>query len=146
MFGSANHTDGRVLVNNQHRVCKRRGAYLSLQWHCNGHDGISNHQPYDCLLNRLFSRWSKTTSKLGFTGLCEGNSPMTGEFPAQRASNAEKCFHLMTSSFYAPYATGNHHHAFQLLSHSKNKSHMSDFIKNNSLANTISTLHTVWIQ
>ena len=23
------------------------------------------------------------------TGLCEGNSPMTGEFPAQRASNAE---------------------------------------------------------
>ena len=31
----------------------------------------------------------KKTSKLRVTGLCEGNSPMTGEFPAQRASNAE---------------------------------------------------------
>ena len=28
-------------------------------------------------------------SKLHITGLCEGNSPVTGEFPAQRASNAE---------------------------------------------------------
>ena len=27
--------------------------------------------------------------KLRVTGLCEGNSPMTGEFPAQRASNAD---------------------------------------------------------
>ena len=29
------------------------------------------------------------TSKLRVTGLCDGNSPVTGEFPAQRASNAE---------------------------------------------------------
>ena len=29
------------------------------------------------------------TSKLRVTGLCEGNSPVTGEFPAQIASNAE---------------------------------------------------------
>ena len=29
------------------------------------------------------------TSKLHVTGLCEGNSPVTGEFPAQRASNTE---------------------------------------------------------
>ena len=34
-------------------------------------------------------RRSKKTSKLCVTGLCEGNSPVTGEFPAQRASNAE---------------------------------------------------------
>ena len=34
-------------------------------------------------------RRSKKTSKLWVTGLCEGNSPVTGEFPAQRASNAE---------------------------------------------------------
>ena len=27
-------------------------------------------------------------SKLSVTGLCDGNSPVTGEFPAQRASNA----------------------------------------------------------
>ena len=32
---------------------------------------------------------SKKTSKLRVTGLCAGNSPVTGEFPAQRASNAE---------------------------------------------------------
>ena len=32
---------------------------------------------------------SKKTSKLRVTGLCEENSPLTGEFPAQRASNAE---------------------------------------------------------
>ena len=31
----------------------------------------------------------KDTSKLRVTGLCVGNSPVTGEFPAQMASNAE---------------------------------------------------------
>ena len=31
---------------------------------------------------------SKKTSKLRVTGLCEGNSPVAGEFPAQRVSNA----------------------------------------------------------
>ena len=34
------------------------------------------------------SRFFKT-SKLRVTDLCEGNSPVTGEFPAQRANNAE---------------------------------------------------------
>ena len=32
---------------------------------------------------------SKKTSKLRVTGLCEVNSPVTSEFPTQRASNAE---------------------------------------------------------
>ena len=50
---------------------------------------VSNHQPHDCLLNHLFRRRSKKTSKLRVAGLCVGNSPVTGEFPAQRASNAE---------------------------------------------------------
>ena len=61
----------------------------TLQWCHNEHHGISNHQPHDCLLNLLFRRRSKKTSKLHVTGLCEGNSPMTGEFRAQRASNTE---------------------------------------------------------
>ena len=61
----------------------------SLQWRHNGHDNVSNHQPYDCLLNRLFRRRWKKTSKPRVTGLCVGNSPETGEFPAQMASNAE---------------------------------------------------------
>ena len=54
-------------------------------------DGFSNHQSHDCLLNRLFRRRSKKTSKLRVTGLCAGNSPGTGEFSAQMASNAEMC-------------------------------------------------------
>ena len=61
----------------------------TLRWRHNGRDSVSNHQPHDCLLNRLFRRRSKKTSKLCVTGLCEGNSPGTGEFPAQMASNAE---------------------------------------------------------
>ena len=32
------------------------------------------------------------TSKLRVIGLCAGNSPATGKFPAQMASNAEKMF------------------------------------------------------
>ena len=35
-------------------------------------DGASNHLRLDCLLNRLFRRRSKKTSKLRVTGLCEG--------------------------------------------------------------------------
>ena len=62
-------------------------SYLILSY--NGHDGVSNHQPHDCLLSRLFRRRWKKTSKLRVTGLCEWNSPVVGEFPAQMASNVE---------------------------------------------------------
>ena len=41
------------------------------------------------LLNRLFRRRSQKISKLYVIGLCEGNSPVSGEFPAQRTSYAE---------------------------------------------------------
>ena len=41
----------------------------------------SNHRHLDCLLNPLFRHGSKKTSKLRVTGLCEGNSLVTGEFP-----------------------------------------------------------------
>ena len=61
---------------------------LSLQWRHNERDGVSNHRCLECLLNRVFWRRSKT-SKLPVTDLREGNSPVTGEFPTQRASNAE---------------------------------------------------------
>ena len=62
---------------------------VALQWRHNDHDGVSNHQPHGCLLNRLFGRRSKKNIKAPrqwplcreFTG--------AGEFPAQRASNAE---------------------------------------------------------
>ena len=62
---------------------------ITLRWRHNEHDGVSNHEPLDCLLKCLFRRTSKKTPKLRVTGLCEGIAPVTGEFPAQRASNAE---------------------------------------------------------
>ena len=68
---------------------------VTLQWRHNERDSVSYHQPHDCLLNRLFRRRSKKTSKLRVTGLCAGNSPGTvGQWRG-------KCFHLMTSSWNA---------------------------------------------
>ena len=47
--------------------------FAASRWRHTGRDGVSNHQPHYCLLNRL----------------CAGNSWVSGEFPAQMASNAE---------------------------------------------------------
>ena len=66
-----------------------RGGGGVIKWRHNGYDGVSNHQPHHCLLNRLFGRRSKKASKFCATGICAGNSPVTREFPAQMASNAE---------------------------------------------------------
>ena len=70
------------------RTLIRRDRH-SLQWRHDERDGVSIHQPHNCLLKRLFRRRSKKTPKLRVTGFCVGNSQVTGEFPAQRASNAE---------------------------------------------------------
>ena len=52
-----------------------RSCQSLLQWRHNGRDNVSNHHPHDCLLNRLFRRRSKKTSKLRVTDLCVGSSP-----------------------------------------------------------------------
>ena len=82
-----------IVWNIQYRLsiyCKLLcNLLLSLQWRYTGRDGVSNQQPHHCLLNRLFRHRSKKTSKPRVTGLGAGNSPVTGEFPAQIASNAE---------------------------------------------------------
>ena len=62
---------------------------ITLRWRHNEWDGVSNHQPHDYLLNRLSGRRSKKTPKPRVTGLYAGNSPGTGELPAQMASYAE---------------------------------------------------------
>ena len=67
-------------------LCQQTWA---LQWRHNGRDCVSNRQRLVCLLSRLFRRRSKKISKLRDTGLGEENSPMTGEFPAQMACNAQ---------------------------------------------------------
>ena len=59
----------------RHRA--HHGVTIALQWRHNEHDGVSNHQPHDFLLNRLFRRRWEKTSKLCVTGFCEGNSPVT---------------------------------------------------------------------
>ena len=41
----------------------------------NDHGSVSYHQPHGCLLNRLFGRRTKKTSKLRVTAHCAGNSP-----------------------------------------------------------------------
>ena len=62
---------------------------VTLQWRRNEHNGVSNHQPHDCLVNCLFRCKSKKTSKRRVTGLGEGNPPLTDGFPSQRASYSE---------------------------------------------------------
>ena len=91
-------------------VCVSRPDFNanSLRWRHNGPDIVSNHQPHYCLLNRLFRRRSKETSKLRVTGLCAGNSPGTGEFSAQMASYAENVsiwwrHHVMCFQYKGPY-------------------------------------------
>ena len=74
--------------------CKAWHSYpglfqFPLQWRHHEHNGIPNHWRLDCLLNHLSKRGSKKTPKLCVTGICEGNSPVNGEFPTQRTSNAE---------------------------------------------------------
>ena len=71
------------LITQTVEICLAYYQFLGvvLQWRPNGLDGVSDHQPYDCLLSRLFSHRSKKASKLRITGLCAGNSPVTGEFP-----------------------------------------------------------------
>ena len=60
------------------------GFRLTLQWCHNGRDGVSNHRRLESILNRLFRRISKKTSKFRVTGFCEGihrwpvNSPHEG--------------------------------------------------------------------
>ena len=54
-----------------------------------------------CLLNCWFRHRTKKTSKLSVPGVCVGNSPMTGEFPAQRPVTRKMfLFHMVTSSWY----------------------------------------------
>ena len=79
-----------VIVMNTFRVVSYWLASIkiynlkSFQWRHNGHDGVSNHQPHDCLLNRLFRYRSKKTSKPASLAFVRGihgwpvNSPHKG--------------------------------------------------------------------
>ena len=65
-----------IIIYYQFHPCSLQGyctgCTWSLHWRHNGRDSVSNHQPHDCLLNRLFRRRSNKTPKLRVTGLCMG--------------------------------------------------------------------------
>ena len=63
--------------------CVSGQIIFTLQWRHNGRGAMTSQitSHHDFLLKRLFRRRSNTTSKLRATGLCAGNSPVTGEFP-----------------------------------------------------------------
>ena len=68
-------------------------------WRHHEWDGVSNHQPHDCLLNHLFEAQIKENIKAPrHRSLSGGNSPVTGEFPTQ-CPVTRKMFPLMTSSW-----------------------------------------------
>ena len=71
-------------------IPRRRQAYSislatrinALQWRRNERDNVSNHQPRDCLLNRLSGADQRKIKVPPVTGLRAGNLPVTGEFLA----------------------------------------------------------------
>ena len=71
------------------------------QWRHNGCDGVSNHQPHDCLLNRFIQAQMKENTK------APRHWPLCGEFTSHRwipRTNGKwrgKSFLLMTSSWKA---------------------------------------------
>ena len=85
-WGTPCETFGEELPHTAPALWK---ASSSLQWRHNGRDAVWNHCRPGCVFNRPLRCGPRNTSKLRVTGTCEGYSPVTGEFPAQRASNAE---------------------------------------------------------
>ena len=76
----------------------RTRLILSLHWRHNNHDGVLNHQPHGCLLNRVFRRRSKkhqSSASLAFVWGIHRDRWI----PHTKGQLREKCFHLMTSSW-----------------------------------------------
>ena len=65
---------------------------VALHWRHNDYDGVSNHRPHGCLLNRLLGRRLKKTSRLRVTGLCAGNSPRPVNSPHKGPVNRKMLF------------------------------------------------------
>ena len=62
-----------LIETSQHQYLSW-SARILLQWRHNEYDGVSNHQPLDCLLNRLFGCRSKNTSHAQMTSNAENVS------------------------------------------------------------------------
>ena len=66
--------------------------HSALHWYHNDRDGISNHQPHNCLLNCVYSCRSKKKTKFHITGFCDGNSQVISEFPQHKRPVTQKMF------------------------------------------------------
>ena len=81
---------------------------VTLQWRHNGRDGVSNHQPHHCLLNRLFKAQIKETSKLRDNGHCVGKWPITRKmFPYDDVIMFTSLFKF-NSHFFCKHPDSNH--------------------------------------
>ena len=107
---SARRWYGVSLVRSLYDLCS---TIAILQWRHDGHDGFSNHQPHDCLLNLLSRRKSKKTSKLRVTGIYAGNSPWIprtkcqwrGKCSIGWRQHGDGCKHCMQSCYDWPCLT-----------------------------------------
>ena len=77
------HGENHVVIFHSPSPCS------TLRWRHDKRDGVSNHQPHDCLLNRLFRRRSKKNSKLLVISLYDGEFMGDRWIPRKRASDAE---------------------------------------------------------
>ena len=68
--------------------------HCPLQWRHNECDGVSNHQPHDCLLNRLFKDNIKAPRHWPLCGEITGDQWI----PRTNGQYRRKSFYLMTSS------------------------------------------------
>ena len=70
--------------------------WLPFQWHHNEYDGVANHQPHDCLLNRYSGadqRKHQSSASLAFVRRIHWG-PVNS---AHKGQVTRKCFHSMTS-------------------------------------------------
>ena len=65
-------------MNAQRQILLPNKYHISLQWRHNGRDSVSNHQPHDYLLNRLFKAQFKENIK------APRHWPLWGEFTGDR--------------------------------------------------------------
>ena len=91
MYGRQSRRDAGNRSRHQQTWCH---LLRTLQWRHNERDGISIYRRLYRLVNSWFRRGSKKTSKLRITGLCAGDSPVTGEFPAQLKGQLRRLSHM----------------------------------------------------
>ena len=65
-------------------VIWRQTSWSPLVWRHNGRDSVSNHQPHDCFLNRLFRHRSKKASLAFMQGIHRGLVNSRHKWPITR--------------------------------------------------------------